>query len=94
MAVAKPDQAITRSPNGSMVAGSLQVGRRMLDSLPRWGRVGVGVRESAASRREDPHPNLPPAGEGAMRSATSLAVPAARRTLTRWWLPVLPVNRA
>jgi|GEM_PF-331 len=35
------------------------------DSLPRWGRAGVGARVKKRSAPGSPHPKLPPAGEGA-----------------------------
>ncbi len=37
-------------------------------SLPLWGRAGVGASGASIGRSACPHPNLPPEGEGAMRS--------------------------
>ncbi len=37
-------------------------------SLPLWGRAGVGA-DRATADLESPHPNLPPAGEGASQKA-------------------------
>jgi hypothetical protein len=41
---------------------------RPVFSLPLWGRAGVGASGVSIGRSACPHPNLPPEGEGAMRS--------------------------
>ena len=48
--------------------GAPGVHRETSCPLPRWGRVGVG----AAALPDDPHPSLPPAGEGAERASATV----------------------